>query len=188
MSKTHTVPRYTTSTLCAVAGCTPATFRGWRNRNGLFPETRVEGTNKTPWNTFSRLDICIARLVNRLVETSLSADKAVKFASGFGAVQLDMLLSGEDISWNAVQFETGSGVEKDHTIFADPSTNIATISQDSGCADIGIYIDFLAIIEHVVSELKELAPETIATKKETLAVVASALAKGFKQGLDDETS
>jgi hypothetical protein len=64
---------YFTSTLIAGAGCGSDTFRAWRNRNGLFPETSGGGK----WNKFSVIDILVAGLVSDLTRTGLSAQLAV---------------------------------------------------------------------------------------------------------------
>lgn len=62
-----------TSTLISVVGVPAATFRAWRNRNGLFPATSVsEG-----WNEFSIADICVARQVKILIDRGFTAQAAV---------------------------------------------------------------------------------------------------------------
>ncbi|MHC2291661.1 hypothetical protein [Bradyrhizobium barranii] len=67
---------YFTSTLIAGAGCGSDTFRAWRNRNGLFPETSGGGK----WNKFSIIDIFVVSLVNDLTRSGLSAQFAVDAA------------------------------------------------------------------------------------------------------------
>lgn len=67
---------YFTSTLIAGAGCGADTFRAWRNRNGLFPETAGGGR----WNKFSVIDILVAGLVGDLTRAGVSAQLAVDVA------------------------------------------------------------------------------------------------------------
>jgi hypothetical protein len=68
--------RFQTSILVDAAGCPSDTFRAWRNRNGLFPET--QGSNK--WNRFSYVDIMITGIVADLSKRGLSAQLAVDAA------------------------------------------------------------------------------------------------------------
>jgi hypothetical protein len=89
---------YFTSTLIAGAGCGSDTFRAWRNRNGLFPETSGGGK----WNKFSVIDILIAGLVSDLTRTGVSAQLAVDAA--MKAVPLleklfDVPLTKKEILW-----------------------------------------------------------------------------------------
>lgn len=65
-----------TSTLIDAAGCQSDTFRSWRNRNGLFPETM--GTGK--WNKHSIVDILVAAIVTDATQRGLSAQLAVDAA------------------------------------------------------------------------------------------------------------
>ncbi len=67
---------YFTSTLITAAGCESDTFRAWRNRNGLFPETAGSGK----WNKFSVVDILVAGLVTDLTARGMSAQTAVDSA------------------------------------------------------------------------------------------------------------
>jgi hypothetical protein len=69
---------YTTATVCSAAGVKAVTFRAWRARNGLFPETL--GGKK--WNRFSFLDICVVRAVVVLIEHGLGAEDAISLAHG----------------------------------------------------------------------------------------------------------
>ncbi|GJD36779.1 hypothetical protein [Methylobacterium aerolatum] len=68
---------FTTSTLTEIAGCTADTFRTWRNRNGLFPET----AGKSGWKRFSLLDICLVRAVVLMTEQGILANHAVWLAN-----------------------------------------------------------------------------------------------------------
>jgi hypothetical protein len=69
--------RFQTSMLIDAAGCQSDTFRAWRNRNGLFPETQNSG-NK--WNRFSFIDVMVAAIVTELTKRGLSAQLAVDAA------------------------------------------------------------------------------------------------------------
>jgi hypothetical protein len=65
------------STLLTTVGCSPATFRAWRNRNGLFPETKDAGG----WNKFSILDVLMADIVSHLTRAGIGAQLAVDVAT-----------------------------------------------------------------------------------------------------------
>jgi hypothetical protein len=62
-----------TSTLIHAAGCGSETFRAWRNRNGLFPETK----GKTGWNKFSIIDMMVTSIVTELTKRGVMAQTAV---------------------------------------------------------------------------------------------------------------
>jgi DNA-binding transcriptional MerR regulator len=65
-----------TSAVIRAAGCSSETFRSWRNRNGLFPETQdAEG-----WNRFSVVDILAVAIVSTLTDAGLTAQVAVDAA------------------------------------------------------------------------------------------------------------
>lgn len=64
---------YTASALCYVAGCEPETFKAWRRRNGLFPETKKAGS----WSRFSLADMSAAKVVVDLTKSGVSAQRAV---------------------------------------------------------------------------------------------------------------
>jgi len=64
------------STLLTTVGCSPATFRAWRNRNGLFPETKDAGG----WNKFSIVDVLLTDIVFHLTKAGISAQVAVDAA------------------------------------------------------------------------------------------------------------
>jgi hypothetical protein len=89
---------YFTSTLIAGAGCGSDTFRAWRNRNGLFPETSGGGK----WNKFSVIDILVAGLVNNLTRAGVSAQLAVDAAMKAGPLLeklFDVPLSKKEVLW-----------------------------------------------------------------------------------------
>jgi hypothetical protein len=89
---------YFTSTLIAGAGCGSDTFRAWRNRNGLFPETAGGGK----WNKFSVVDILVAGLVSDLTSAGLSAQLAVDAAMTATPLLekiFDVPLTKRDILW-----------------------------------------------------------------------------------------
>jgi hypothetical protein len=64
------------STLVSTVGCSSVTFRAWRNRNGLFPETQGSGG----WNRFSIVDVLVAALVSELTSGGIAAQTAVEAA------------------------------------------------------------------------------------------------------------
>jgi hypothetical protein len=64
------------STLCSATGCSSVTFRSWRNRNGLFPETQSTGV----WNRFSIADVLVAGVVFELTRGGIAAQTAVEAA------------------------------------------------------------------------------------------------------------
>ena len=57
------------STLLHTIGCSSATFRAWRNRNGLFPETKDTGG----WNKFSIIDVLLTAIVFELTNAGIGA-------------------------------------------------------------------------------------------------------------------
>lgn len=67
---------YFTATLMAAAGCEADTFRAWRNRNGLFPETAGGGK----WNKFSVVDVLVTALVTHFTRRGMVAQWAVDAA------------------------------------------------------------------------------------------------------------
>lgn len=72
-----------TSTLVHAAGCGSETFRAWRNRNGLFPETQ----GKRPrWNKFSIIDVMVASIVTELTKRGVMAQTAVDAGNAAGPV------------------------------------------------------------------------------------------------------
>jgi hypothetical protein len=89
---------YFTSTLIAGAGCGADTFRAWRNRNGLFPETAGGGK----WNKFSVIDILVAALVSALTHAGISAQRAVDAAMKAAPLfekLFDVPLTKKEVLW-----------------------------------------------------------------------------------------
>ncbi|MGN7126311.1 MerR family transcriptional regulator [Methylorubrum thiocyanatum] len=82
---------FTTSALTAAAGCEPMTFRTWRNRNGLFPETA--GDRK--WKRFTVVDVCIVRVIVAMTAHGLSASHAIPFAQDNLRGTFERLLTGD---------------------------------------------------------------------------------------------
>lgn len=64
------------STLLYTTGCSPATFRAWRNRNRLFPETKDSGQ----WNKYSIIDVLLTAIVLELTKAGMGAQLAVDAA------------------------------------------------------------------------------------------------------------
>ena len=108
-------------TLCRVAGCDAAVFRGWRNRNGLLPYLKLPPNwvgKKYSWNSYSLLDICIARVVVVLTQHGARTQEAVDFANRFGRLYVGQIL-GRDIKNAIVAFGgdlTGERVAEKQTI------------------------------------------------------------------------
>lgn len=89
---------YFTSSLIAGAGCSADTFRAWRNRNGLFPETLDSGK----WNKFSLIDVLTASLVSSLTHAGISAQRAVDTAMKSAPLfekLFDATLTKKDVLW-----------------------------------------------------------------------------------------
>lgn len=96
---------YFTSTLIAGAGCGSDTFRAWRNRNGLFPETSGGGK----WNKFSVIDILVAGLVSDLTRAGVSAQLAVDAsmkATPLLEKLFDVPLTKREILWPSEMLST----------------------------------------------------------------------------------
>lgn len=90
---------YSTIATAEAAGCKAGTFRSWRARNDLFPETKDAGV----WPKFSFFDVCVVRLVQVLVEQGLEPSDAVQFASnrerlGTCARQLHDIAAGKRVA------------------------------------------------------------------------------------------
>jgi len=198
--------KHLTSTLVAVAGCKAVTFRAWRNRNGLFPETQ----EASGWNRFSVIDICVARAVVVMTEHGFPADEAVKEADKWYRLYFSDLLSGSDVfRWQG--YVKGGLAENDEpTTYVDTETGVVSterpahwtgkvassfmsIGSDQTVADLmsrtkGLItvIDLRSIVAHVVAELVALAPETVATRDETYKAVFSTFAQAILPKPSDE--
>jgi hypothetical protein len=72
--------QFTIPTLVQVAGVNAVTFRAWRNRNGLFPET-VD--HQKGWKRFSFVDICIVRVIVVLTSHGIAPSDAIWPAEQF---------------------------------------------------------------------------------------------------------
>jgi hypothetical protein len=74
------------STLCSAVGCSTVTFRSWRNRNGLFPETQSSGV----WNRFSIVDVLVASVAYELTRGGIGAQTAVEAAMKASGALIDL--------------------------------------------------------------------------------------------------
>jgi len=199
--------KFLTSTLVAVAGCKAVTFRAWRNRNGLFPETKESGG----WNHFSIVDMCVARSVVVMTEHGLPVDDAVWQAGKWFRAYFLVLLRGEKITHlhgflRGPTVETGEPVAHVDEITGEVSPELPkhwaartsasfigigdeqSVSEIVGRTQSGVItiIDLRSIIEHVVGELRELDPETVLTGKETLELIAARMANALRPSTSDE--
>ena len=176
---------YTTSTLCAVAGCKASDFRTWRNRYLLFPETIVRGTNKTPWNLFSVIDVCVVRTISELIKAGCKPKSAIEFCDTGARLQFMMMTDENYLDADLSNAAIGFGSSEDgDTLFKNilmlgGDDDINYIRAKSENKSVGIFIDLHVIITHVLDELIALKPEAIGTKADAIKVVAQALAQGL---------
>lgn len=187
--------KFLTSTLVAVAGCKAVTFRAWRNRNGLFPETKDAGG----WNYFSIVDLCLVRAIVVMTNQGLPADDAIWFAQTALRIDFKGILEGTKKQFYVAFFK--GGVENDEPVLIvkddghldfregpDPNyveprctfincfetdTLASVLSRTKGVATV---IDLMSIAEHVIKELGELNPETVLSERETFDLIAKKLA------------
>lgn len=197
--------KFLTSTLVAVAGCKAVTFRAWRNRNGLFPDTKESGG----WNHFSIVDICLVRAIVMMTNHGLPADDAIWFAQTTLRQDFKRILDGTSEQFYVAFFKGGvnraepvlivkddghldfrEGADPD---FVEPRCTFINCAGADKLADIlartkGIatVIDLMSIAEHVISELRELSPETILTGNKTLEFIATTLAGALRPSSSDE--
>ena len=163
MDPTH--KRFTSSTLAEAAGCNQVTFRDWRRRLGLFPETRTEQPGGEGWNQFSVLDICVVRFIVVLTSHGLPAADAV-LAADFCRRRVQDLLNGEAIgSYIGFFRHPNSSIP----LWINPADPEVTVS-DFMSATVGAIsiFDLRKIIHAVTSALRirvgELAPSRRAKK------------------------
>ena len=180
---------YLSATLCAAAGCTPVTFRAWRNRNGLFPEMRGDDG----WKRFSFEDICAVRVVVELTDGSkkntaqFAVDVANELRPVFG------ILMGDDAE-NLKHYAVIGGYRGD---FGDEPTSVdmilcggwesiaEAVTRRSAYATATI-VDLIAVMSFVIEQLKELGGGRVATPEETVSIVAKSIAKALAVQPDDE--
>lgn len=181
---------FTTSTLCAATGCDPATLRAWRNRNDLFPETRVEGTNRRPWNTFSIMDMLIVRTVVVMTSHGLPANNAVWFASGHAKLLFGALLADRPGTTWLVGFHRGGHPGEAHikasfVMFDEHATLADSMAKCQGVVTI---LDLHSIIDFVLTQIEELQPETFAHEGGAKGLIAKAMLEVFERhdAIDDE--
>ena len=145
--------RHFTSTVVTVAGCNAVTFRAWRNRNGLFPETR----DATGWNAFSDADIAVVRIAVVLTDLGFDASSAVWAAMEcLPAIESlhDLLGRGE----RALQFSKG---------------NIRTIAVISvGAGEMGGQVVLIAPDRFVGRTIAERAPFGVAAMIDLVEIMS----------------
>ncbi|MBF0246830.1 MAG: hypothetical protein HQL36_01960 [Alphaproteobacteria bacterium] len=187
---------YSTKTLCLAAEWKPSDFRTCRNRHDLFPQTLAKGEGKKlPWNTFSFVDICVARTVALLIGGGFGAKEAVDLSDKWLRLQFTMVLedlsnteaSGEAASTAAICFGSADGHPNGvHVLMLKDGDAVSFIRERGERREIGVYVDFLAIIKHVRNRLAEIDPETVPTRKEVFKIVTQALVKGITEGGEDD--
>lgn len=169
--------RYATSTVVAVAGCSPVTFRAWRNRNGLFPETRGgEG-----WNYFSRADIAAVRVVVILTGMGLAAQVAVEVAMQL-VPHLESLMGTEGAVLTADTVAIVDYDEEEHkhsVILVNSSMTFDALGRTIAFGT-GIVVDLVEIILNVSENLRALDPEMYASGRETLYSALTAAADALR--------
>lgn len=180
--------KFLTSTLVAAAGCKAVTFRAWRNRNGLFPETKDSGG----WNRFSVVDICIVRAVVVMTEHGIPADDAIWHAEHIQRFAFPRILAGQ--AWTHLEgfFAGALRTPDDPPDWVEPRCTFIGMGPDDPVGPLlkktkGIVtiVDLHPIVDHVITELASLQPEMVATPEETLRLVASTLADAIRPKADE---
>src|SRR3954462_692781 len=143
-----TAKQFTTSALVQAAGCNPVTFRAWRNRNGLFPET----AGGQGWNRFSILDVCIVRTIVVLTEHGISARDAIWFAQdGHLGTVLRSVIDDYGMS-PIIGFGRAPGEERPYFMtFLDPEEAVASLLDRA--RGIVTLLDLRLVVEHVCDGL-----------------------------------
>lgn len=163
--------RHLTATVVAIAGCSPVTFRAWRNRNGLFPETQ----EAVGWNRFSEAHIAVVRLVTILCGLGITAQVAIDSAmetlpyfEGLFVAEGDELAAMPIIGlMDRTEDEPAPSV----VYFQSWDTVAAALVRSANSA--AIVVDLLDIAEHVVRELKTGDYPAIATSDESRGLEAT---------------
>lgn len=175
--------KYQTSTLVAVAACKAVTFRAWRNRNGLFPQTKEGGG----WNYFSIIDMCVARSVVVMTDHGIPADDAVWHADHIQRMKFEWILKGEASTHLEAFFPGGLRTQDDPADWKEPRCTFISIGASDAVGPLlrktkGIVtiIDLQTIVEHVLAELAALQPETVATADETRRIIFGTLANAIR--------
>lgn len=180
--------KFLTSTLVAAAGCKAVTFRAWRNRNGLFPQTKDNGG----WNHFSIVDICVARVVVVMTQHGIPADDAIWLAERIQRSNISRILEG-NASTHLQGFFAGSvrGQDERPDWVEARCTFIGMGADDKvgpllkATKGILTIVDLHPIIEHVLTELVSLQPELMATAKETHRLIFSTFADAIRPAPSD---
>ncbi len=187
---------FTTADVVAAAGCSPVTFRAWRNRNGLFPETK----NREGWNRFSVADICTVRVVAVLTSKGVAAQFAISTAMEI-LPQFQLLLYSKwrqnrigKIRHYAVvgdwRGEEGNEALTPKVFFFGGVKTLDEVMNDSMACDVVFTIDLQEIIEHVIEQLQAVVDiDGKPSNTDATVMVLRALAKGFQpdpESTDDE--
>ncbi|MHC2623040.1 hypothetical protein ACVIW2_005072 [Bradyrhizobium huanghuaihaiense] len=91
-----TAKRFYAATVIKAAGCSAETFRSWRTRNGLFPETHGSAS----WNKFSIIDMCVVWIVAELTSRGVAAQMAVNAAVAAAPALTELCDYGTDAEEN----------------------------------------------------------------------------------------
>lgn len=170
--------RHLTSTVVAVAGCSPVTFRAWRNRNGLFPET--QGTDG--WNVFSEGEIAAVRMVVVLTGLGIGAQVAVDAA--MQALPTFKKLYEQAIRGDAENLTPIPLVAVIDRTEDEPDPSILMVHAGDSVGSVlrrvaygtAVMVNLLEIAEHVSEELKSGHYPTLMTGNETLRLLAKTMA------------
>ncbi len=206
-----TEKRYTTSAVVAASGVKPVTFHAWRARHGLFATEDGDSS----WRRFSKIDICLVRLIYILTIHGIDAKDAISIVMGgdlvktqlsfvcifhgeavepiFGFLKGDATTSGGD----AFDMDTGKpakkGAARAPAVFtivrADLGVSLGDLMSDTN--GVVTLIDLRKIVLDVQESLNALDEPVIATKEETHRIVFEAAAKAFAlppeiEGSEDE--
>ncbi|BGE85192.1 hypothetical protein Ms3S1_16280 [Methylosinus sp. 3S-1] len=157
------------------------TFRAWRNRNGLFPETKDAGG----WNLFSKSDIAVVRMVVVLTGLGVSANLATSAAMQAAPVFRKLFTLDES------KFPLIAVIDRDED---EPEMDVLFVSGNEVVGHVlqrvahgaAVVVDLLTIASHVSTELLKGEYPTVLSHKETLARVLEGFAKAFENRLSDE--
>ena len=140
-------PLFTTSSLVEAAGCSPITFRAWRNRNGLFPET----AGKQGWNRFSVIDACVVRTIVVMTRHGLPASAAIAFCEKYLRASLFNAWEWPDGN-TFCTFEVGGSEEE--VLFSTPQVGASLEDLMKPSDGVVTVISLRSVVEHVQSALQ----------------------------------
>jgi MerR HTH family regulatory protein len=141
------------ATVAAIAGVELGTLTAWRNRNGLFPETRQPGRRKHQF--FSLIDVAKARTVLVMTNHGLTAQDAVTFVQTYlGGHLFAIILKRQGVIGAAadvtrfVGFEAGTPT---FHVFRDSQAMIEAMAIMIGVVTI---IDLEPVVDHVLDRIE----------------------------------